>query len=206
MSHGTARQAAGSDSLSLHWHSAPDDPPAPDPASSSLQFGMDEAAVTRLFGPPNEVQIRGDMDAYDWVARYVDDGLESVEVLEKWQLPRIAARYSAMAFFAPGSAELTPEAEAAIAKAVAWFEGGGGTGNIDLLAHTDTAEGATGPADLSSRRGEAVRRRLIALGVPEARIELRTFGSTAQLVPTPPDTPEAQNRRVEIIWLPKLTR
>ncbi len=64
--------------------------------------------------------------------------------------------------------------------------------------HTDTA----GPADynmkLSERRARAVADYLIARGVDADRIMVRAFGETRLAVPTPDNTPEPRNRRVEI--------
>lgn len=75
-----------------------------------------------------------------------------------------------------------------------------GETNTQILVwgHTDTA----GPADynqrLSERRAEAVADYLESRGVTRDRMAVRGFGETQLAVPTPDNTPEARNRRVEI--------
>jgi OOP family OmpA-OmpF porin len=72
--------------------------------------------------------------------------------------------------------------------------------NLRLLVwgHTDTA----GPADytmrLSVRRANAVAQYLEGKGVDASRLSVEGFGETRLAVPTPDNTPNAQNRRVEI--------
>lgn len=64
--------------------------------------------------------------------------------------------------------------------------------------HTDTAGPAAYNMRLSERRAQAVADALAARGVARERMEVRAFGETQLAVPTPDNTPEAKNRRVEI--------
>ncbi len=79
------------------------------------------------------------------------------------------------------------------------------TTRIEVNGYTDTSAVHPGPRGerynmgLSIRRAESVKAELIRDGVPEGAIETQGFGETHPLVPTGPDTREAQNRRVEII-------
>jgi OOP family OmpA-OmpF porin len=70
--------------------------------------------------------------------------------------------------------------------------------NVLVWGHTDTA----GPKDynqrLSERRAEAVAAYLESRGVERNRMTVRGFGETQLAVPTPDNTPNQQNRRVEI--------
>jgi OOP family OmpA-OmpF porin len=108
---------------------------------------------------------------------------------------------SLMVNFASGSATLTPQAEqtlATLARALA---------SPDLMpfrfrieGHTDTV----GPADmnqaLSDARAQAVRNHLIQRhGIAAGRLVAVGLGETQLLVRTPDETPEARNRRVQVV-------
>lgn len=66
-------------------------------------------------------------------------------------------------------------------------------GPIDVTGYADAEE-----ADVSKARAEAVKARLVELGVAPSRISVKWRGSQGRLVLNPPGVPEAQNRRVEI--------
>jgi OOP family OmpA-OmpF porin len=70
--------------------------------------------------------------------------------------------------------------------------------NILVWGHTDTAGPAAYNMRLSERRAEAVAAYLESKGVSRSRMSVRGFGETQLAVPTPDNTPNAQNRRVEI--------
>jgi OOP family OmpA-OmpF porin len=63
---------------------------------------------------------------------------------------------------------------------------------------TDTAGPASYNQGLSERRAEAVAEYLESQGVTRDRLVLRGFGETNLAVETPDDTPNQQNRRVEV--------
>jgi len=71
-----------------------------------------------------------------------------------------------------------------------------------IEGHTDTVGPAQLNQDLSERRAAAVGRYLQQrFGVSPARLETVGLGETQLLVPTPDETPSAQNRRVQVINL-----
>jgi OOP family OmpA-OmpF porin len=70
--------------------------------------------------------------------------------------------------------------------------------NILVWGHTDTAGPAAYNQRLSERRAEAVAAYLESKGVSRSRMAIRGWGETRLAVPTPDNTPNAQNRRVEI--------
>ena len=70
---------------------------------------------------------------------------------------------------------------------------------IEVNGYTDTSGSAQYNMGLSVRRANAVAAELVRLGVPRQEIVARGFGETNLLVPTPDNTREPQNRRVEII-------
>lgn len=67
-----------------------------------------------------------------------------------------------------------------------------------LNGHTDTMGESRYNMQLSWKRSEAVMHALVAHGVPEAFIQTFGFGESDPRVPTPDETPEPGNRRVEI--------
>jgi outer membrane protein OmpA-like peptidoglycan-associated protein len=67
-----------------------------------------------------------------------------------------------------------------------------------IIGFTDTSE----PRLFSRKRAEAARDYLARHGMPVADLTIRWQGSETLRVPTPPDTAEEQNRRVEITYSP----
>jgi len=84
--------------------------------------------------------------------------------------------------FAPGSANLVPSSEPAL-KAIAKVLRGG-TGAFLIEGHVDASADAAADQELSGQRAAAVKKRLIALGVPAARLFASGYGSTRPLPPT----------------------
>ncbi|HZY54093.1 MAG TPA: OmpA family protein [Reyranella sp.] len=99
---------------------------------------------------------------------------------------------SFLVFFFTGSTVITPQGETTIGQFVRVC----GPSGFDAVVHghTDTAESSDA---LAQARGDAVRDRMIALGFPATRISVVSHGAKSLLVPTAPNTPEPQNRRVE---------
>lgn len=71
---------------------------------------------------------------------------------------------------------------------------------IEVNGYTDTAGSPQYSQGLPVRRANAVAAKLMRLGVPRSEIVARGFGKTNLLLPTPDNTREPQNRRVEIIF------
>ena len=70
---------------------------------------------------------------------------------------------------------------------------------IEVNGYTDTSGSPQYNQGLSIRRANAVAAELVRLGIPRGSITAQGFGETNLLVPTPDNTREPQNRRVEII-------
>ena len=105
--------------------------------------------------------------------------------------------------FATGSAALTPEVERSL-------DGLGRALSSPQLApyrfriegHTDTVGSPAMNQALSERRAAAVRDYLTGkYGVSPARLEAVGLGETQLLLPTPDETAEARNRRVQVVNL-----
>lgn len=71
---------------------------------------------------------------------------------------------------------------------------------IEATGHADTSGTAAHNMTLSRNRAEAVMATLVDMGVPRDLIVVYWKGETDLLVETPDGTPEAQNRRVEIVF------
>jgi outer membrane protein OmpA-like peptidoglycan-associated protein len=67
-----------------------------------------------------------------------------------------------------------------------------------VVGYSDTSE----PRLFSRKRAEAARNYMAGHGMPVANLTIRWKGSEKPRVPTPPDTAEEQNRRVEIMYSP----
>ena len=104
---------------------------------------------------------------------------------------------SFLVFFDFDKAQITPEGEQVIQRAVQNFRRGG-TPRIVATGHADKVGTPEYNMALSDRRAVAVREALVRAGVPAAEIDTQARGETQPLVPTPDNTPEPQNRRVEI--------
>ncbi len=103
--------------------------------------------------------------------------------------------------FGTGSWALTPDAERALAplgRALSSRDLAGFRFRIE--GHTDTVGDAAMNQALSERRAAAVREYLIAkFGVDPNRLVAVGLGETQLLVPTPPQTSNARNRRVQVV-------
>ncbi len=105
--------------------------------------------------------------------------------------------------FTTDSAELTPQARAALdqlGRALSNSELSGYRFRIE--GHTDTVGSDDYNRALSEQRAAAVVAYLTRkFGVAPARLQALGMGEQGLLVPTPPQTPEQRNRRVQIINL-----
>ena len=105
--------------------------------------------------------------------------------------------------FATGSADLTPGARATLdqlGKALSSAQLGQYRFRIE--GHTDTVGSAATNLTLSQQRAQAVAAYLEqTYGIRPSRLDAVGKGEQGLLVPTPPQTPNAANRRVEVINL-----
>lgn len=70
--------------------------------------------------------------------------------------------------------------------------------NVLVWGHTDTAGPVPYNQRLSERRAETVARYMESRGVSRSRMQIQGYGETRLAVPTPDNTPEQRNRRVEV--------
>ena len=69
---------------------------------------------------------------------------------------------------------------------------------VAVVGHTDTMGPSKTNVALAMKRATFVGRLLVNAGLDKATIELASHGEAALLIPTPDETPEPRNRRVEI--------
>jgi len=70
---------------------------------------------------------------------------------------------------------------------------------VSVVGHTDTAGSSSYNYALGGRRAEAVQKMLIEYGIPSSQIIAVSAGEEDLKVPTPNNTPNAENRRVRVV-------
>lgn len=100
-------------------------------------------------------------------------------------------------YFRTGDETLTPESQALVPDIVEFVRGRPAP-DVTVIGHTDTTGGADANADLGLRRGNLVRDLLVQGGLDPTQVDVASHGEADLLVPTPDDTAEARNRRVEV--------
>jgi outer membrane protein OmpA-like peptidoglycan-associated protein len=103
-----------------------------------------------------------------------------------------------MVFFDFDKDVLTPEAKAIITQAAEACKKNH-SATIALTGHTDLSGSVPYNQKLSVRRGEAVKKMLVQLGIPANEIGVVGKGKSDPLVPTKDGVKEPQNRRVQIV-------
>jgi len=103
--------------------------------------------------------------------------------------------------FASGSANLTPQATATLDQlGKALTSTTLAAYHFKIVGHTDTTGIEAANQSLSEERAAAVKSYLeTKFKVSDARLQALGVGESDPLVPTPPNTPELRNRRVQII-------
>lgn len=100
--------------------------------------------------------------------------------------------------FAPGQAQLRPEAAGNLDRVVEFVQGQPGS-RVLIEGHTDSTGSANLNQSLSQQRAESVRRALIDLGVDASRIEANGFGDSRPVADNSSGQGRARNRRVDVI-------
>jgi len=70
---------------------------------------------------------------------------------------------------------------------------------VSVVGHTDTSGSSNYNYALGGRRAEAVQKMLIEYGIPSSQIIAVSAGEEDLKVPTPNNTPNAENRRVRVV-------
>jgi outer membrane protein OmpA-like peptidoglycan-associated protein len=104
---------------------------------------------------------------------------------------------SYLIYFETGGDQLTPESEASlegILLSVKTFS----AAELTVIGHTDTVGPDSVNDDISLKRAELIRQRLVQLGIDAKSLTAVGRGKREPLVPTADEVPEPRNRRVEI--------
>jgi OOP family OmpA-OmpF porin len=101
-------------------------------------------------------------------------------------------------YFAWDKSDISSDAAAKIDRAAAAFKGDV-PATISVSGYADTSGPSSYNVGLSQRRAEAVRRELIARGVPAENIRIAAYGETHLAVETGDEVRNAQNRRAVIV-------
>ena len=110
-------------------------------------------------------------------------------------LPPPARRF--LLYFDTGSDTLTAESRALVPEILATVTGRP-VPEVSVIGHTDTTGGAAANVELGLRRAALIRGLLVGAGLDSGLIEVTSHGESNPVVPTPDDTAEARNRRVEV--------
>jgi len=70
--------------------------------------------------------------------------------------------------------------------------------DVTVIGHTDTTGAAAANYELGLRRASAIRTLLVGSGLEASLVEVASHGEGDLLIPTPDETAEPRNRRVEI--------
>jgi outer membrane protein OmpA-like peptidoglycan-associated protein len=100
-------------------------------------------------------------------------------------------------YFETGSETLTAESQALVPQIIADMRARPAP-DLTVIGHTDTTGDAAANITLGLRRATLIRDLLVASGLDPAQVGIASHGEANLLVPTPDNTPEAKNRRVEV--------
>ena len=100
-------------------------------------------------------------------------------------------------YFELGGDQLTPASRAMVADVTAQVRGRTAI-DVTVIGHTDTTGDTASNAALGLRRATLIRDLLIQAGLDGTVVDVRSHGESDPVVPTPDNTAEARNRRVEV--------
>ena len=100
-------------------------------------------------------------------------------------------------YFESGGTRLTPQSASLLEQIIA-SAGKRPAVDVSVIGHTDTAGKAEINEALALKRANAVADLLKQKGLKVLALSIESHGERNLLVPTPDETPEARNRRVEI--------
>jgi outer membrane protein OmpA-like peptidoglycan-associated protein len=113
--------------------------------------------------------------------------------------PAPSAPSSLVLYFDPGSAAVRQQDVSLLDQASRLYRAGKPIVMI-VTGSADTVGAAATNLRLSQLRANNVLQGLVSRGIPVERFQVIAKGQTDLVVPTPPDTSEERNRRVEITW------
>ncbi len=100
-------------------------------------------------------------------------------------------------YFVSGSNQLTPKSERLLAEILPLVTSRS-VPDVTVVGHTDTTGAAQANTEFGRGRATMIRDRLVAAGLDGSIVSVASHGEADLLVPTPDDTPEPKNRRVDV--------
>ena len=100
-------------------------------------------------------------------------------------------------YFRFDSDQLTPESESLLTEILAFVKSRPAP-DVTVIGHTDTTGSVEFNINLGRSRATMIRNRLMAVGVDANLMTVASHGKADLLVPTPDETVEPRNRRVEV--------
>jgi outer membrane protein OmpA-like peptidoglycan-associated protein len=153
-------------------------------SAGAVQLNAPRDASTVVAGrPPAAVRTMSERD----IQRMFGDALDA--------LPPPATRFTLNFLFE--SDALTPESEARLREVLSAIDERAFP-DVLIVGHTDSSGAPAANDALGLKRAETIRARLLAAGLDRALVDVASHGERELLVPTPDDTPEPANRRVDI--------
>ncbi len=125
------------------------------------------------------------------------DAIEAAPAKKAAAAPAAVAKAQPLVFFDFNKAVLTPEGSRIVAD-IAKAAKDAGYPKLEIVGYTDASGSVEYNLALSKRRAEAVRKALIAAGVPADRLSVEGRGKSDPLVATKDGVREPQNRRVAV--------
>jgi outer membrane protein OmpA-like peptidoglycan-associated protein len=113
--------------------------------------------------------------------------------------PAPSAPSSLVLHFDPGSATVRQQDVPLLDQASRLYRAGNPIVMV-VTGSADTVGAAAANLRLSQLRANNVLQGLVSRGIPVERFQVIAKGQTDPVVPTPPETSEERNRRVEITW------
>lgn len=123
----------------------------------------------------------------DEIARIFGDALAA--------LPPPARRY--LLYFDSGGDTLTAESKALLGEILTTVQARTRP-DVSVVGHTDTTGAAAANVTLGLRRATLVRDLLVGAGLDAALVDVASHGEANPVEPTPDNTANARNRRVEV--------
>jgi len=100
-------------------------------------------------------------------------------------------------YFESGSNQLTAESEQLLPEIIEHVRSRS-VPDVTVIGHTDTTGAAESNIVLGLSRAGLIRDRLLGIGLDRSLVSMESHGEADLLVPTPDETPEPKNRRVEV--------
>ena len=178
-------------------------PPPPPPASYVVLLGNDDGSIGQVqVSGPKGVTLLETARAGTLLANAGGAGfVASEEQIHKDFGAALAIRpkkpVNLVLYFESGGAQLTSESQHDLARVLAEVESRD-VPDISVIGHTDTVGDAQQNEKLGLKRAQLVSTLLKTPKLSVANVTVESHGEKNLLVPTPDNTPEPRNRRVEI--------